>query len=504
MSNYKKPYEPAISTRAAPVMGMRDSLPRNFSRQANVIPPPEMFPPPPPSAPPSKFPKRRPISVYSSDTTPHAKGDRERILRPSASMPVDEDDKQTDRSFLAMSTRNITNFITSPRGTMFKTKQNEAETTPSPNRDSLHQRLETPIITHESVYAEPDLMKRYSASKARNINAENIIDIEKGQSELKVVASVSGDSSKDDISEEDVYIVGDDPGSKVMFDGSGKVGSKPPNANRSSIFYRAISLVRGGDSEAMNRKSGLPIKSSFSGSGSDLQSKRMGRPSFTGSQLEGSVSDYQDDVQGRKVAFLKDASKSTSHNRGLSFTSSFIIGKSASRSQMADEEPQLISGGLEETLKSMGIHNRQEGDMDFECALLLVMLQRPPPKSVSSGTAAGTGTGAASVTESSTGGYTYDAALRANEEALEKLGLELGDDNPEVIQRKAATADLYKGLGMPHAAEILLRQVIESQKHILDPKDAELCSSKNDLVSKVVKVISIIRFHTFIDIANVI
>ena len=57
---------------------------------------------------------------------------------------------------------------------------------------------------------------------------------------------------------------------------------------------------------------------------------------------------------------------------------------------------------------------------------------------------------------------------------------------------------------MPHAAEILLRQVIESQKHILDPKDAELCSSKNDLVSKVVKVISIIRFHTFIDIANVI
>lgn len=131
-----------------------------------------------------------------------------------------------------------------------------------------------------------------------------------------------------------------------------------------------------------------------------------------------------------------------------------------------EERKPTLSDEATDTLRDWGLLNRLEGDMELDDALLLTMLDSK--NSSTSKTV-------------SASGYLYDTALRANEAELERLSSKLGDDHPEVLSLKAATADLFKALGMPHQAEILLRQVLESQRKVLGARHQDLAESLNDL-----------------------
>lgn len=58
----------------------------------------------------------------------------------------------------------------------------------------------------------------------------------------------------------------------------------------------------------------------------------------------------------------------------------------------------------------------------------------------------------------------YSVALKANEDALIATANILGEDHPDVIQRKISTADIYKGLGMMREAAEMLEEVMDSQR----------------------------------------
>lgn len=60
----------------------------------------------------------------------------------------------------------------------------------------------------------------------------------------------------------------------------------------------------------------------------------------------------------------------------------------------------------------------------------------------------------------------YSVALKANEDALIATANILGDDHPEVIQRKLSTADIYKGLGMMREAADLLQEIVDCQRKL--------------------------------------
>lgn len=58
----------------------------------------------------------------------------------------------------------------------------------------------------------------------------------------------------------------------------------------------------------------------------------------------------------------------------------------------------------------------------------------------------------------------YSVALKANEDALAAMANILGEDHPDVIQRKLSTADVYKGLGMMREAADMLEEVMDHQR----------------------------------------
>jgi hypothetical protein len=58
----------------------------------------------------------------------------------------------------------------------------------------------------------------------------------------------------------------------------------------------------------------------------------------------------------------------------------------------------------------------------------------------------------------------YSVALKANEDALIATANILGEDHPDVIQRKISTADVYKGLGMMREAADMLGEVMDCQR----------------------------------------
>jgi hypothetical protein len=58
----------------------------------------------------------------------------------------------------------------------------------------------------------------------------------------------------------------------------------------------------------------------------------------------------------------------------------------------------------------------------------------------------------------------YSVALKANEDALVATANILGEDHPDVIQRKISTADVYKGLGMMREAADMLGEVMDCQR----------------------------------------
>lgn len=58
----------------------------------------------------------------------------------------------------------------------------------------------------------------------------------------------------------------------------------------------------------------------------------------------------------------------------------------------------------------------------------------------------------------------YSVALKANEDALIATANILGEDHPDVIQRKISTADIYKGLGMMREAAEMLEEVMDYQR----------------------------------------
>jgi hypothetical protein len=58
----------------------------------------------------------------------------------------------------------------------------------------------------------------------------------------------------------------------------------------------------------------------------------------------------------------------------------------------------------------------------------------------------------------------YSVALKANEDALGAMANILGEDHPDVIQRKISTADVYKGLGMMREAADMLEEVMDHQR----------------------------------------
>jgi hypothetical protein len=58
----------------------------------------------------------------------------------------------------------------------------------------------------------------------------------------------------------------------------------------------------------------------------------------------------------------------------------------------------------------------------------------------------------------------YSVALKANEDALAAMANILGEDHPDVIQRKISTADVYKGLGMMREAADMMEEVMDHQR----------------------------------------
>eukprot|EP01041_Mallomonas_annulata_P005737 gene5737-11602_t len=120
------------------------------------------------------------------------------------------------------------------------------------------------------------------------------------------------------------------------------------------------------------------------------------------------------------------------------------------------------------TFKAAGSNNLTGGDMDFEAALLLVLLDPTRMHSDDFGTFF-------------KGNSMYDVAIKANEEEIKRLSNELQPDNADLIALKAATADMYKGLGMPVAAEEMLKEVMDSHLRVYGQSSPEYISSANDL-----------------------
>eukprot|EP01041_Mallomonas_annulata_P002528 gene2528-4917_t len=105
------------------------------------------------------------------------------------------------------------------------------------------------------------------------------------------------------------------------------------------------------------------------------------------------------------------------------------------------------------------------GYMELEAALLLVLSNPAFPYAKEFG-----------VTE-----RILESTLHLNRVELEKMCREHSHDHPDVIAIKIATADLYKGLGMPEECEKLLLEVIESQRKLFGSNYSDLHANMNDL-----------------------
>ena len=369
-------------------------------------------------------------------------------------------------------------------GNLIRRKKTSTASLVEENDNSKRLSGESVVLTHDSVYPDTDPLYAYSASKARTTNhSSHVIDIEKGYSEIQRVPS-SSDSSA--YSDEDVYIVSNDQMARELFS-ENKALPAPAHRKQKSIFSRAVSLVYSGDGKEQPKKKKsitdlMPTaKPPHLENSADEDKKSVvgheRKKSITGHERNKSFTGSIIPEKPRKrIEYLRSESKRMKHKKNISGIPNLVVRRPSlavegSETEAEPLELEQIPEELQEKLRTMGIEGRQLGDMDFDNALLLVMVDPTNPA-------------ATDITSASDRKYIFDSALRANEDGMERMCNQVGDNNPEVIERKLATADMYKGLGMPHAAEILLRQVVQAHKLLLsDSEDSlyDLCSSMNDL-----------------------
>lgn len=335
---------------------------------------------------------------------------------------------------------------------------------PGTKKNREHHRSQSIEISQLDIYPESEVMKNYTISKSRpllpdgTINpfkraAHNIPSDDSYQTDSKLGGQVSSESDKTT------------PRSSI------EIRRIPPKkrVHGTAMMKRAFGSFFSNDKN-LTPTNDIREKKGIIDDFSILDAYTGAVPQSIEPDIYDATSPPQKSI--RKIEFLthSPSKKNNAVSRGLSrllsrSTSHFHDGGNGGKNGRGDSSEEEKRDSLKHiNPETVGIGIRQEGDMDLNDALVLVLMHPKNPSSSS-----------IFVTSEK-----YDAAIRANEEEIARLEL-LGDTNPEVILLKAATADWYKGLGMPKAAEILLRQVIDAQKRVLPPGHPDISSSTNDL-----------------------